>query len=1363
MSVSIGTGGDFGYYARGADDEHAIDQAERAARDIEALAEMLHDSGPRATDYAEYLLGQRELDGVWKGRGAERLGLTGKVKAWQGHRLYGKHENPHTGKKLGKPQVHFRPYEERLAAKLAKEPFATEDRKREIELSVSKVQKQNRMFYDATFSLPKEYSLLHASLLAAGREEEAQKVVDAHHAAIDECMKLWQDEQGYSRRGRAGCKVAGRSTGEYVRAQDWVYSQFDHRTSRCGDMNLHTHVLINSTVECPDDGVWRAIYMQPVFQTKRQMGALHERLVAERVSHDLGVRLIPRANGFGWTIEGITQDDIDLNSSRRRAIEPELAEKVSRFVETYGREPTRLEMFSLAQDATLKTRPSKPHERSYAEYIEQWDARYVESTGEHLADLLDRVPMGPPREPTPRDVVDRGQVIQMAIAMCYEQKATWGRQDLRRALSDLLPPNLGRTTIDDLREYLDSLVDEAVRGELVDTLHQAPAVVPPASLEREPGVSIYEPPNYERYSRAGRLGREDRLTRRVKQVDGPRLTERDAALLLDGTTLYNDQRAVAHEVLTSGRRLMLVDSVAGSGKTYTEGRISDLWFQGMGVQVVGLSKNNNAAEELARAGVSRSMNFDRFRMAQDEMAKGGQPERLAAVMAERYGVNERTLLIVDEITTLNDEERFWLEEFATRNNVSMLWVGDRGQVQSVGANATLDLVAAARPPLQLDTARRFRSPWEREASVGLHDGLAWAIVQYERHGRIYHGTREEMDAKAEEFLVADIAEGRNALLMVPTTALADEKSSYIRQRLIELGIVDGSESLQLHNDTCVSVGDMVQARKTLRELPDRPGESISNRDLFHVKHIQADGSLVVVPHLGHDENGAIYGDERVLPAEYVRKDVELGYVTTVHSKIGRTVERSYALGLDPNDWHVVYTAMTRGAESNVILVPVAHDEDGRPIETGAEVLQGAAERHREGLGDIERASATEALRQELDGVTHLARLGPIYENELLKHAKVEHEDVLRRVLGDEQFERMSHDEEAAPLYRLTRALEREGHDVETVVREAVEQRELESAESIAKVLHTRIVTNVGPSWGRGDSRFVDAVPEGDTPELNYVRAVAEKMDERVVELGQRQADAPEPWAVQNLGPLPSDPVERLQWLEKAGAVAAYREQYGQNDPERAIEEAPGRHVPEQRAAWERAYDALGRPAENEDVARLSDGELLLNVERQRRIEAWLPPDVSKQLENTSRAARDYEAAAALDRARGQDESAALNERLAASMKERAETFERVHAVRREAEARYAAEREAANASQLEYERRHPTPRAEDEVRDERTEERTEDRTGERQRSWTVDEAIERADDVSRHLAADRAREQAERSRHEQQRTAHRTERSGHGR
>ena len=134
-----------------------------------------------------------------------------------------------------------------------------------------------------------------------------------------------QREAGYSRAG-----YHSKNSGRFVDAHQWVIASFPQHTSRDNDPQLHVHNAILNRVlrEDPlasrpgDRRAWRTLDGAALYAAKPAAGAIAERTLAEYLADRLGVQIIPRADGNGWEIEGISEELRDQFSSRRRAIEP---------------------------------------------------------------------------------------------------------------------------------------------------------------------------------------------------------------------------------------------------------------------------------------------------------------------------------------------------------------------------------------------------------------------------------------------------------------------------------------------------------------------------------------------------------------------------------------------------------------------------------------------------------------------------------------------------------------------------------------------------------------------------------------------------------------------------------------------------------------------------------------------------------------------------------------------------------------------------------------------------------------------------------------------------------------------------------
>jgi hypothetical protein len=120
------------------------------------------------------------------------------------------------------------------------------------------------------------------------------------------------------------------------------------------------------------------------------------------------------------------------------------------------------------------------------------------------------------------------------------------------------------------------------------------------------------------------------------------------------------------------------------------------------------------------------------------------------------------------------------------------------------------------------------------------------------------------------------------------------------------------------------------------------------------------------------------------------------------------------------------------------------------------------------------------------------------------------------------------------------------------------------------------------------------------------------MDARAERLGEHAVQAAPAWAVQALGPVPEDPMERLDWQGRATKIATYRELYGIGDEREVIGPEPTGNTPEMRAAWHDAFAAITH-TDAVDVRQLPDGSLIHMRDSYKSDTGWAPPHVGKQL------------------------------------------------------------------------------------------------------------------------------------------------------
>jgi conjugative relaxase-like TrwC/TraI family protein len=113
--------------------------------------------------------------------------------------------------------------------------------------------------FDLTFSAPKSVSVL----FGVGDDGMRAAIQDAHDQAVREALAYVEREAGVTRRGAGGAvAIAGRGL---------IGAAFRHRTSRAGDPQLHTHVLVANLV-LGADGRWGSSTGDGSTRTRRPLG-----------------------------------------------------------------------------------------------------------------------------------------------------------------------------------------------------------------------------------------------------------------------------------------------------------------------------------------------------------------------------------------------------------------------------------------------------------------------------------------------------------------------------------------------------------------------------------------------------------------------------------------------------------------------------------------------------------------------------------------------------------------------------------------------------------------------------------------------------------------------------------------------------------------------------------------------------------------------------------------------------------------------------------------------------------------------------------------------------------------------------------
>lgn len=697
-----------------------------------------------AGDYYLLDVGRGEAPGRWGGRAADpELGLAGRVNEEQMRRVFGRLAHPVTEAPLGRPPLVFRTVEERLrSARAAHDRDETSrwvqrelallegggDRDRiDAELVAFRSraderwaakqagihrggQRQAVSGFDLTFSPPKSVSVLWAAAPPEGR----QKIWAAHHEGVAAAMRFVEREAALSRTGYTGVRQ--------VDTTGLVTASFDHRTSRAGDVHIHTHTATLNRVRC-DDGEWRAIDGRAVYRVAAAAGAIYDRVRETALERDLGVRHQIDPTTGAREIVGVDADLRRLFSTRRVQIEGRLVELVTAWQADHGGEPSEWMVTRMAEWARLETRAPKGPGETTQDALARWEAQARAQLGRSLASVweaathpTDGEQLGLFDDPPGDD-----DLLAGAVRAVDQAKSTWTRYDLTRELTRRITLDPAQP-VDAALAQVDRLVATALAPGNpcgVVSLAAPPVFVAPASLRRaSDDTAVYTEHGADRYTTDAGLAIERRLLAAARDTSGRRLDRTAVETATTECGLDGDQAAAVTAVLTSGRRLDALVGPAGTGKTTTMGAVAQAWSS-VGGQVLGLSIAENATRVLAGEAAIPAVNAAKLIFEHTQRAPHRRGERW---WQATYAIRPGALVILDEAGMASRQTIDALAAICATAGAKLLLVGDPEQLPSPDAGGTFELIAEQAGAAALGQVRRFHHPWERAASLRLRSG-----------------------------------------------------------------------------------------------------------------------------------------------------------------------------------------------------------------------------------------------------------------------------------------------------------------------------------------------------------------------------------------------------------------------------------------------------------------------------------------------------------------------------------------------------------------------------------------------------------------------------------------------------------------
>jgi conjugative relaxase-like TrwC/TraI family protein len=750
--------------------------------------------------------------------------------------------------------------------------------------------------FDLTFSAPKSVSLLWG----LGGPVAAVEVKAAHREAVAAALGYMQREACWTRRGAGGS--------EFVKGNGYLAAAYVHRSSRAGDPQLHTHVLIANATKGPD-GRWTRLYHPSIYDHAKTASYIYEAHLRHELSRRLGVEWQPTRKGIA-EIAGFADEHLRTFSTRRKQI-----------LEAAGADASARSM----QVAALATRQPKEREVGHGELLERWRSRAQE--------------IGLDRE---------------TIASTFDPKAAVRIDPDSRAVSTarLSRAVTASASHFDRREAIQAVADSLAQGASGAEVER----LADAFLASDAVIQIGEGAKGSRYTtrRIWELEREALAAAERMRAQGPTPAGELIAARVIGArpTLKDDQREMVRRLLASGEGVAVVIGEAGSGKTFAIVAAAEGWGQA-GVELRAAAPTWRAANVMRAEGLP----------AQSIASLLLQLDRAEHQGSE--GLPRESVLLIDEAGMVDSATLARLISHVERAQAKLVLVGDPEQLGEIEAGGLFRALAERGEAIHLDEVIRHRHELDRDAAKRIREGKGReALSLYGSSERVTVAPNAE---ERREAMVADWHEsfdrGEDAVMVAKQNAEVARLNEIAREVRRQTGRLGGQE-IEV-GEASFAAGDLVITRV------NDPRAEIFNRERWRVAEVDAAERRVVLEGIDQAKAVEVGADylARTNPHSDAPA-LEHAYAVTTYSAQGTTVDRAFVAADPSMDKQELYVAASRSREETFIYaIPEiqTHREEIAPkspsLRESIPHIGEAAERDRSQL-----AAHDEALRSQFAGM-----------------------------------------------------------------------------------------------------------------------------------------------------------------------------------------------------------------------------------------------------------------------------------------------------------------------------------------------------------------------------------------------------------
>jgi conjugative relaxase-like TrwC/TraI family protein len=879
-----------------------------------------------AESRCEYLSGHGETPGQWYGARAATLGLAGAARDEQCHAMFAG-KDPITGQQVAQPKwvadprskLPAGPLAERLRALADERSIPVEDLagsqvlagdvravlgRREVKAeTVERVARHvlkcdpqdiygdayceaakhagrrvddRDACFDLCFSDVKSGSLFYAGADEATRRE----YVAARQEAIKGALGWLEQHAVGVRRGHGGT--------EHLDGRGLLAIGYDHRTSREGDPQLHTHMLVQNLTE-GSDGRATALDSKRLWAHLMTAERVYQQLWRAELSRRLGLAFVEVPDHEQLEIAGWDDKTLRDTFSKRAA-------QVRAQCDAWGTSDTRT-----AREAARATRRAKDHAEPEDVIYDRWRAELAEHgvTEQTYAERLGRATGHPLTE-------DQTAALLEELASpdgLTARASTFARRDVVDHLARRLPTGTSATTT--LME-LEALADRFLQ-------------------ERAVVVARDEQLAEVRYSTPELLALEQRMlagaAARANAGCAVVAPEHLRATLEAFPTMAQDQADALADLTRSGAGVSLLVGKAGYGKTFVAGAASHVYGL-QGHRLIGTAPTGLAATGLSNEGFADARTVDRL---------------LADLEQRRDRLDSNTVLLVDEAGMVGTRKLACLLDHADQAEAKVILVGDDRQLSSIDAGGGFRGLRLRLGASELQQNRRQQAEWEQQAlELVRRFQVQEAVSLYREHDRVVLAeTRDELTRGLLDDWRQAFQQGQDVVILAQRREDVSQFNLACQQIRTRAGELNPDQRLQVA-DRSFAVGDRVVCGKNaLKRL------GVANGTRGTVVALDSNERSLTIQ-IGDNADaggcGAAAGTTVTLPASYLDgkgrpgapRRVDLAYATTGHKSQGLTKWTSLPFVSGREDAQWLYVVLSRAKHLTRIYTVTGPEE--RPAE-----------------------------------------------------------------------------------------------------------------------------------------------------------------------------------------------------------------------------------------------------------------------------------------------------------------------------------------------------------------------------------------------------------------------------------------------